>query len=100
MFVANRLPDFSVVVWLRASERFDDQRSELLSIAGDEPYDSTQYQGMLDFHWGFDNLADAHKLADAFGQIARCPEIVLLHIMSRIDGVESITLKDERTTRL
>ena len=99
MFVSNRLPDFSVVVWLKVSERFDDQRSQILSIAGKEPYDSTLYQGMLDFHWGFDSLAEAQKLAGALKHIARRPEVVLLHIMSRVDEVESISLKDERSTK-
>ncbi len=99
MFVSNRLPDFSVVVWLRLGERFDELRSELQTIAGQEPYDSTQYQGMLDFHWGFGNLAEAQKFANALEHIALSPEIVLLHIMSRIDGVESITFKDARAIK-
>ena len=99
MLVSNRLPDFSVVVWLKVGEHFDELRSEIQSIAGKEPYDSTRYQGMLDFHWGFDNLAEAQKLANALKHIAQKPEMVLLHIMSRIDGVESITLKDERTIK-
>ena len=54
---------------------------------------------MLDFHWGFDSLAEARKLADALKHIARRPEIVLLHIMSRVDQVDSISLKDERSTK-
>ena len=99
MFVSNRLPDYSVVVWLRGSERFDDQRSEILSIAGKETYDSTQYHGMLDFHWGFNSLDEAQKLANALKHIAHSPEIVLLHIMSRVDGVESITFKDARASK-
>jgi hypothetical protein len=97
--VSNRLPDYSIVVWLRVGERFDELRSELQSVAGKEPYDSTQYQGMQDFHWGFDNLVEAQEFANALKHIAQSPEIVLLHIMSRIDGVESITLKDERTIK-
>ena len=96
---SNRLPDFSVIVWLRMSEQFDALRSELLSIAGTEPYDSTQYQGMLDFHWGFDTLAEAQKLAAALKHIAQRPEIVLVHIMSRVDEVDSISLKDVRSTK-
>lgn len=81
------------------TEQFDFLCSELLSIAGAEPYDSTDYQGVVDFHWGFDSLAEAQKLADILKHIAQRPEIVLLHIISRVDAVDSISLKDERWTK-
>ena len=99
MRAANRLPDFSVVVWIRIGDRFDALRSELLGIAAEEPYEMTQYQGMADFHWGFDNLSNALALAEAFQHIAQRPEVVVLRIMSRIDEVESLSLKDERATQ-
>jgi len=59
----------------------------------------TEYQGMIDFHWSVPNLADAERLAEALKAAARHPELVLLHIMSRVDGVDSISIKDERRTR-
>ena len=96
---ANRLPDFSIIVWLKMSERFNALRSELLFIAPDEPYEMNQYQGMADFHWGFSDLATALELADAFSRIAQDPEVVFLYLMSRVDEVESISLKDERATK-
>jgi hypothetical protein len=98
MRAANRLPDFSVIVWLRMTERFNSLRSDLLSIAPDEPYEMNQYQGMADFHWGFEDLAAALELADALSHIAQAPEVVLLYLMSRVDEVESLSLKDQRTT--
>jgi hypothetical protein len=70
---ANRLPDFSVIVWIRIADEFDALRSELLSIADDEPYEASQYQGMADFHWGFDEIADARALAEAFTKIPAPP---------------------------
>ena len=54
---------------------------------------------MVDFHWTATNLAEAKMLAEVLKGVARHPELVLLRIMSRIDGVESISLKDERRTR-
>ncbi len=99
MRAANQLPDFSVVVWIRVSERFDALRSELLSLAAEEPYETTQHQGMADFHWGFDDIIDARGLAEAFTNIAQHPEVVVLRIMSRVNAAESISFKDERVTR-
>jgi acetolactate synthase regulatory subunit len=95
----HRLPDFSVVVWIKKNKNFPALRSEVLSAAGAEPYEMTEYQGMADFHWGMTNIADAHKLAEALKVASRRPEVVLLRIMSRVDDVESISIKDERVTK-
>jgi hypothetical protein len=61
---------------------------------GVEPYESTEYQGIVDFHWGATSFIEAKRLAGA----AQHPELVLLRIMSQIDGVDSISIKDERRT--
>jgi len=92
------IPDFSVVVWLRKSDGFAAVKAEVLDAAGTEPYESTEYQGMVDFHWSVANLPEAKRLADALKGAARHPELVLLRIMSRVDGVESISIKDQRRT--
>jgi hypothetical protein len=94
-----RLPDFSVVVWLRKTDRFAALKSEVLRASVNEPYESTEYQGMVDFHWSATNLPEAKKLAEALKSVAEHPELVLLQIMSRVDGVDSISIKDERRTR-
>jgi hypothetical protein len=51
---------------------------------------------MVDFHWGFDAMADADALADGLRAITERPEIVVLRIQSRDDAAPSRTLKDER----
>jgi len=94
-----RLPDFSVVVWLRKTDEFATLKAELLGAAAAEPYESTEYQGMVDFHWSAANLPEAKRLADALKGVARHRELVLLRIMSRVDGVDSVSIKDERRTR-
>jgi hypothetical protein len=91
-----RLPYFSVIVWLRKTDRFVALKAEVLRAAATEPYESTEYQGMVDFHWRASNLSEAKKLAEALKSAAEHPELVLLTIMSRVDGVDSISIKDER----
>ena len=56
-----RLPDFSVVVWLRKTDGFAALKGELLGAAATEPYESTEYQGMVDFHWSAANLPEATR---------------------------------------
>ena len=40
----HRLPDFSVVVWIKKNEDFPTLRSEVLAAAGVEPYEMTEYK--------------------------------------------------------
>jgi hypothetical protein len=73
MMSASRLPDFSVVVWIKKNEDFLALRSEALAAAGADPYESTEYQGMVDFHWSMNNIGDARKLADALKIVSQRP---------------------------
>jgi hypothetical protein len=93
------LPDFSVVVWLRKTDKFAALKSEVLAAAETEPYESTEYQGMVDFHWSAGNLPETKRLAEALKGAAQHPELVLLEVMSRVDGVDSISIKDKRRTK-
>ena len=96
-----RLPDFSVVVvvWLRKTDKFAALKSEVLDAAVAEPYESTEYQGMVDFHWGMRSIVEARRLAEALKTVSERPEVVVLRIMSLVDGIESISIKDERVTK-
>jgi hypothetical protein len=96
---SHRLPDFSVVVWIKKNEHFPALRSEVLAAAEAEPYEMTEYQGMADFHWATSSVVDAHKLAEALKVVCQRPEVVLLRIISLVDDVESISIKDERVTK-
>src|SRR5450631_434829 len=98
MPIVPRLPDFSVVVWLRKTDKFAALKSDLLAAAKIEPYESTEYQGMVDFHWSTISLIEAKKLAEALKAVAQHSELVLLQIMRRVDGVEFIYIKDMRRT--
>lgn len=96
---AFRLPDFSVIVWIKKNEGFPTLRSQLITAAGMEPYESTEYQGMVDFHWRAGNLNEAKTIAESLKSAALHPDLVLLRIMSLVDGIESVTIKDERRTK-
>jgi hypothetical protein len=90
---------FAVVVWVKKTDAFKALRAELVAIADDEPEESTEYEGMVDFHWRFDSHAEAKRLANSLREIARVPEIIVLR-MSNYDNVEaSVTFKDTRHAR-
>jgi hypothetical protein len=79
-----------------SSAAFSRARPELLAIVAAEPDESTEYEGMVDFHWGFNRVAGADQLAAALQEISKCPEAVVLRIISRDDRRPTKTLKDER----
>jgi hypothetical protein len=90
---------FNVIVWVRKTGSFPALRDELLRLAGNQPDESTSYEGMVDFHWGFSNLEDAEHVAAAFSQMASRPDVVLLRL-SNYDNLDaSVTYKDARYTR-
>jgi hypothetical protein len=47
-----QLPKFSVIIWVGKTDEFQAIRNDLISLVGDEPFETTEYEGMVDFHWG------------------------------------------------
>ena len=90
---------FDVVVWIRKTSSLPTLRDELLRLAGNEPDESTDYEGMVDLHWSFTNLADAVRVAAALSGISSRSEIVLLRLSNYENLDASVTYKDERVTR-
>ena len=91
-----QLKKFAVVVWVRKTTAFKVVREQLVAIAEDEPDESTEYEGMVDFHWWFDSHAEAERLVNALREISDKPEIVVLRLSCYDDIAASITLKDDR----
>ena len=71
---------FDVIVWVRKTGSFPALRDELLRLAGNEPDESTSYEGMVDFHWGFVDLVAAEYVAAALSQMTSRSDIVLLRL--------------------
>ena len=86
----------AVVVWIRKTDTFKAVKEQMASIAQDEPDESTEFDGMVDFHWRFDSYAKAERLAHSLRKISHKPEIVVLRLSCYDDVTASVTLKDER----
>ncbi len=90
------LPKFDVVVWIMKTDAFPALRDELIGLAADEPDESTEYEGMVDFHWRFDSFAEAESVAAAFTVLRQKPEVVFLRL-SNCDDAESVVHVQGRT---
>jgi hypothetical protein len=47
-----QLKKFALVLWIRKTDAFKAVRQQLVSIAEDDPDESTEFGGMVDFQWG------------------------------------------------
>jgi hypothetical protein len=94
-----QLPKFSVIIWVRKTGEFEAIRNDLINLVGDEPFETTEYEGMVDFHWGFKEYAKAKQIADSLREISKRSAIVLLRVSSLDDATASFSVKDERRTQ-
>ena len=94
-----QLPKFSVIIWVRKTDEFEAIRNDLISLVGDEPFETTEYEGMVDFHWGAEEHSKAKQIADSLREISERSEIVLLRVSSLDDATASFSVKDERRTQ-
>jgi hypothetical protein len=97
--MAMGMANFDVIVWVKKTESFHALRNELLGLAKDEPDESTGYEGMVDFHWGFVHLSEAERLATALSPLTSRPEVVLLRLSNYTNLDTLVTYKDARVPR-
>jgi len=71
-------------------------RDELIGLAVLEPDESSEWDEMVAFHWGFDSLMEAESVAEALTVLGQRPELVLLRVSNYDDPTSSIVFKDAR----
>ena len=96
MRATRHLEKSAVVVWVKKTDSFKAVKEQMASIAKDEPDESTEFDGMVDFHWRFNSFAEAKRLANALREISHKPEIIVLRLSCYDDVTASVTFKDTR----
>ena len=71
----------------------------MIGFAVAEPNELTEFEGMVDLHWGFDNLEEAESGAEAMTVLCQRFELVFLCVSDLDDPKASLTFKDERGAR-
>src|SRR3954464_13628128 len=94
-----QLPKFSAIVWVRKTDEFEAICKDLISLVGDELFETTEYEGMVDFHWGAEEHAKAKQIETSWRELSKRSEIVLLRVSSLAAAAASFSVKDERQTR-
>jgi hypothetical protein len=84
--------NFVVLLWLKLNDRASDLMEKISSLEPFEPFESTEHEGMKDFHWSFAELREAENFVSSLKQLSEAPEIVTLRLTNYDDL--RITLKE------
>jgi hypothetical protein len=91
-----KLPDYEVLIHIKYNEfgkkLVDKILAETVSYVLDE---STEYQGVIDFHWAFESWDDAVQAGELLKKFCPNPNLLLLKIKANYnEGIKPIIHKD------
>jgi len=80
------LPDYDVIIWYRSPSTPPDLHVRLLEKAKIAPYESTEFEGFRDIHWGFSNTGDAIEFANSLLEFAALEDVTKLTVLGESIG--------------
>jgi hypothetical protein len=80
------LPAYNVIIWHRSSSTTPDLYERILEKANMAPYESTEFDGIRDIHWGFSHAADAIKFAESLLEFAALVDVTKLTVIGESIG--------------
>ena len=94
-----KLPPFDVVVWHRVDSSAPGLHDAIITRAGRQPDESTEWQGFRDLHWGFETAQAATAFAESLFDVVGSEDIVLLSVLASYDETfRRRVYKDTRAT--
>ena len=69
------LPAYDVVIWHRSPSDPPDLYERILEKANMAPYESTDFDGIRDIHWGFSKATDAIEFAEGLLEFAALEDV-------------------------
>jgi hypothetical protein len=80
------LPDYDVIIWHRSPSNPPDLYERILEKANMAPYESTDFDGIRDIHWGFSNAEDAFEFAEGLLAFAALEDVTKLTVLGENIG--------------
>ncbi len=80
------LPAYDVIIWHRSPSTPPDIYERILEKANIAPYESTEFDGVRDIHWGFSNAADAIEFAEELLEFAALEDVTKLTVLGESIG--------------
>jgi hypothetical protein len=72
------LPAYDVIIWHKSPSNPPNLHERILEKANMAPYESTEFDGFRDIHWGFSNAAGAIEFADSLLEFAALEDVTKL----------------------
>ena len=79
-------PDYNVFIWHKSPSTPPDLHVRILEKAKMAPYESTEFEGFRDIHWGFSNAADAIEFAEGLLEFAALEDVMKLTVLGESIG--------------
>jgi len=80
------LPAYDVVIWHRSPSNPPDLYERILEKADMAPYESPEFDGLRDIHWGFSNAADAIEFAEGLLEFVALEDVTKLTVLGESIG--------------
>ena len=81
-----KIPDYNVVLWLKSPSSTPNLFARIVGNSKKEPYESSEYEGSRDIHWGFSNSNDAIEFAEGLLEFAALDDVTKLTVIGANDG--------------
>ena len=92
----SKLPDYDVLIWLNYNPFGEKLEKDIISSVEIEPYDRTEYDGVLDMHWDFVTWHDAMEFSEKLKKFIENPNVIFMKASNSKNSDASIVYKDER----
>jgi len=89
-----------VTAWIRVSADAPGLFEQMAEAAGQDPFETTEMEGVRDMQWSAATTNDALAIADRLKPYCDNPALTLLKVATYYAGgsVDAVTIKDERAT--
>jgi hypothetical protein len=80
------LPAYDVIIWHKSPSNPPNLHECILEKANMAPYESTEFDGFRDIHWGVSNAADAIEFAEGLLEFAAIEDVTKLTVLGESLG--------------
>jgi hypothetical protein len=91
-----QIPTYDIVFWYYLKPETEKYKDRAVILAEAFPYETTEYEGVQDIHWGTENESEAIAIVERLKVFATDPNVLVLLLKSTRSDFEPMTYKDER----
>ena len=81
-----KLPDYNVALWIKSPSTTPNLLIQILRKSKTEPYESLEFEGFRDIHWGFSNSNEAIDFAESLLEFAALDDVTKLTVIGANDA--------------